>query len=37
MTKKKRGVCPPCSRRGSMISLGRIPEHEEEFGGGEGK
>ncbi|KAF7887615.1 hypothetical protein EAF00_009909 [Botryotinia globosa] len=37
MTKKKRGVCPPCSRRGSMVSLGRIPEHEEEFGGGEGK
>ncbi|TGO29152.1 hypothetical protein BPAE_0018g00390 [Botrytis paeoniae] len=36
MTKKKRGVCPPCSRRGSMISLGRIPEHEE-FGGGEEK
>ncbi|KAF7952963.1 hypothetical protein EAE96_006185 [Botrytis aclada] len=30
MTKKKRGVCPPCSRRGSMVSLGRIPEHEEE-------
>ncbi|TGO54344.1 hypothetical protein BOTNAR_0270g00010 [Botryotinia narcissicola] len=37
MTKKKRGVCPPCSRRGSMVSLGRIPEHQEEFGGGEGK
>ncbi|TGO20082.1 hypothetical protein BTUL_0001g00900 [Botrytis tulipae] len=37
MTRKKRGVCPPCSRRGSMVSLGRIPEHEEVFGGGEGR
>ncbi|KAF7927148.1 hypothetical protein BELL_0125g00140 [Botrytis elliptica] len=36
MTKKKRGVCPPCSRRGSMVSLGRIPEHEEGFGEGRG-
>ncbi|TGO86982.1 hypothetical protein BPOR_0262g00130 [Botrytis porri] len=35
--KKKRGVCPPCSKRGSMISLGRIPEHEEEVRGGIGE
>ncbi|KAM0128292.1 hypothetical protein ACHAP3_008344 [Botrytis cinerea] len=29
MTKRKMGVCPPSSRRGSMVSLGRIPECEE--------